>query len=219
MKKSSHNSILMGNNGGERKRLTYGDEGEMNYPLMETPFALTQFEEMSRKQAEQYFQWFLTEKEHRIKQLEQYIKQSDKSISLDKTPESLIGLWEWFEANIEWVSKTEEDFTNEMVGRPDWMRPHILESTKKMTILTLALAMDISIYSGETLIASNPSIYWGYKTSPKKLMGVNRPILLGFKGDINFFPYNQIQVCMRRSTREENKYELQELYKIWCNNV
>ena len=191
----------------------------MNYLLMETPFALAPFGDMNKKQAEQYYQWFLTEKEHRIQQLEQYIKQSHNGISLDKTPESLIGLWEWFEGNIEWVNKSEEDFSNEMVGRPDWMRPHILAATQKMTILTLALAMDISIYFGETLIASNPSIYWGYRTSPKKLMGVNRPILLGFRGDINFFPYNQIQVCIRRSTREENKYELHELYKKWCSYV
>ena len=191
----------------------------MNYQLMETPFALTQFEEMSKKQAEQYYQWFLLEKEHRIQQLDQYVKQSNNCISLDKTPESLIGLWEWFEANIEWEDKTEEDYSNEMVGRPDWMRPHIIADTKKMTILTLALGMDISIYFGETLIINNPSIYWGYKTSPKKLMGVNRPILLGFKGDLSLFPYNQIQVCIRKSTREKNKFKLHDLYKIWCKNV
>lgn len=191
----------------------------MKYRLMETPFALAPFEDMNKKQAEQYYQWFLTEKEHRIQQLEQHIRQSNISISLDKTPESLLDLWEWFEGNIEWEKKTEEELNNEMVGRPDWMRPHILADTQKMTILTLALGMDISIYFGETLISNNPSIYWGYRTSPKKLDGVNRPILLGFKGDICAFPYTLIRVCIRKSTREKNKYRLFDLYKIWCNNV
>ncbi len=186
---------------------------------METPFALTPFGDMSKKQADQYYQWFLTEKEHRIQQLEQYVKQSTNNISLDKEPDSLIDLWEWFEGNIEWENKTEQELHNELDGQPNWMRPHILAETRKMTVLTLALGMDISIYFGETLIYNNPSIYWGYKTSPKKLDGVNRPILLGFKGEVCVYPYTLIQVCIRKSTEHKNKNQLYDLYNTWCNNV
>ncbi|MDD4295467.1 MAG: hypothetical protein PHC69_00725 [Ruminiclostridium sp.] len=191
----------------------------MEYGLMETPFMLIPFYEMNKKQAEQYFQWFMLEKENRIHQLEQYAKQSVDSILLDKTPESLVDLWEWFEEHIEWEDKSEQEIEDELKGRPDWMKPHILADTKKMTVLTLALGMDISIYFGETLICNNPSIYWGYRRSPKKLDGVNRPILLGFKGDVCVFPYTLIKVCIMESTENKDKYKLLELYNIWCKNV
>ncbi len=106
-----------------------------------------------------------------------------------------------------------------MIGRPEWMRPNILANTKKMTILTLALAMDISIYFGEALIHNHSSIYWGRKSTPKKLDGINRPILLGFKGDICVFPYTLINVIIRKDSEEKNLNRLYNLYNIWCKNV
>ncbi len=38
----------------------------MDYPLMETPFTLVHAYEMNKKQAKQYFDWFMQIKEDRI---------------------------------------------------------------------------------------------------------------------------------------------------------
>ena len=83
----------------------------MDYPLMETPFTLVPFNEMNKKQVGQYFQWFMVEKDKRLYQLEQYInKNNPAKVILDKSPESLIPLWERFEDQIEWEEKTEDEF-------------------------------------------------------------------------------------------------------------
>ena len=118
----------------------------MNYPLMEMPFKITSFELLTKKQAEQYFQWFLEVKESRMQQLEDFISQSGGSISLDKTPESLVGLWKWFEDRIEWEDKTEKEIADESSSIPEQFRDVVPVSTKKLSVQTLVLAMDISIY-------------------------------------------------------------------------
>lgn len=191
----------------------------MDYPLMETPFILVPFKEMNKKQVEQYFNWFIQEKEKRMTQLEICVNQEIKSVVLDKTPESLIPLWDWFESHIEWEDKTEEELKDELVGRPEWMYPHILVHTKKATILTMALERDIAIYFAETLINNHPNIYWGYRMKPKRLDGVNQPILLGFKGDISVNYRRLVNVCLLKSSRKKDKNQLYELYNIWCENV
>ena len=159
-------------------------------------------------------------KNKRLDQLEGYINKTNTvKVILDKSPESLIPLWEWFEYHNEWEEKAEDELRAELIGRPEWMQRHIIAETKTFTTLTLAIIMDISIYFSETLIQNNPTIYWGFKSSPKKLDGVNRPILLGFKGDINVFPFTLVKVCARKSTRSKNKNQLYNLYNTWCKNV
>ncbi|MDD4295464.1 MAG: hypothetical protein PHC69_00710 [Ruminiclostridium sp.] len=95
------------------------------------------------------------------------------------------------------------------------MREIILQSTKKMTILTMALANDIAIYFGETIIHSNPNIRWGYLLKPAKLDGVKQPILLGFKGDVSMNPRGIVHVCILKSSRQKNKMKLNETYTNW----
>lgn len=71
------------------------------YSLVETPFEFIPPRERNKKQTKQYFDWFLTQIDTRIEILQNYIdKTSTKKIVLDKSPESLIDLWEWFEDKI-----------------------------------------------------------------------------------------------------------------------
>ncbi|MDD4295465.1 MAG: hypothetical protein PHC69_00715 [Ruminiclostridium sp.] len=88
---------------------------------METPFELVEFKDMNKKQAEQYFQWFMVEKDKRLYQLEQYINNNmhTERIFLDKSPESLISLWGWFEEQIEWVEKSEKEIHDEIKEKPN----------------------------------------------------------------------------------------------------
>ena len=187
---------------------------------MEMPFKITSFELMTKKQAEQYFQWFLEVKESRMQQLEDFISQSGGSISLDKTPESLVGLWKWFEDRIDWEDKTEKEIADESSSIPEQFRDVVPVSTKKLSVQTLALAMDISIYWGETLITNNTGVHWGYKTSPKKLEGVNRPqLILDAMDGLATFPYAMILVCIRKSSKEKSENRLYDLYKTWSRNA
>lgn len=138
-------------------------------------------------------------------------------IFLDKSPESLIPLWGWFEEQIEWVEKSEKEIHDEIQEKPNWMREIILQSTKKMTILTMALANDIAKYFGETIVHNNPNIRWGYLLKPAKLDGVKQPILLGFKGDVSMNPRGIVHVCILKSSRQKNKMKLNETYTNWLD--
>lgn len=191
----------------------------MEYPLMKTPFLLVSFKEMNKKQAEQYFIWYMLEKEKRIKQLELYANQEVQRIFLDKSPESLIPLWEWFEDKIEWEKRSEEEMQEELLGKPEQIRNILLQNTKRVTALTMALVEDIAIYFSDTIIFNNPTVHWGYKTKPKKLDGVNQPIMLGFKGDICVNPRGLVELCILRSSRNRNKEELFETYTILLKNI
>jgi hypothetical protein len=89
----------------------------------------------------------MAEKDKRIIQLEQYINKSNtKKVVLDKSPESLIPLWEWFEKRIEFEERSEEEMADLINGKPEWMQEIILQNTKKMTLLTMALTDDIASY-------------------------------------------------------------------------
>ena len=189
------------------------------YPIMEPPFEFVPFEEMKKKQAEQYFNWYMTQIEDRIKQLNEFINLENKKLVLDKTPESLIDLWEWFQEHIEYEDKTEEEINKSCEGQPEWFQEILRHSTKKITLLTMALAEDISIYFSETTIHNHPQVRWGYLMKPKKLDGVNQPILLGFKGNDCVNPIGLISVCIYKSTDKKNKYQLYEAYNIWVSNI
>ena len=58
------------------------------YPIMEPPFLSFPIEEMKKKQVEQHFNWYMTQIEGRIKQLNEFINLEKKDVVLDKTPES-----------------------------------------------------------------------------------------------------------------------------------
>ena len=189
------------------------------YEALIPPFPQTPFEEMNKKEVDQYFNWFMETKAEQIRYLEAYIQVEDNTVLLDKSPESLITLWAWFQEKIEWVERTPEEIEEEIEQRPDWMKPHVLEDTKKMSIETLMKAWDIAAYFGETMIYNNPPIHWGVRMKPKKLYGVNRPLLLGFAGDISSFPYGIVDVCIRKSSEVSNKNQLYEAYFVLCNNV
>ncbi|GEM_PF-456731 len=191
----------------------------MEYPLMEIPFAVVSFRDMKKNQAEQYFIWYMHEKEKRIKQLEQYVNQDLLCVILDKSPESLISLWEWFENKIEWKKSSEEELREELIGKTERVRNNLLKKTKRLSALTRALAEDIAIYFSDTLIYNNPEIHWGYRMKPKKLNGVNQPILMGFKGNICVNPKELIDLCILRSSGKRNREELFDTYAILLKNI
>ena len=98
----------------------------MKYEGIRPPFELEYFSKMNKKQAMQYFEWFMKTKEERFRILQEYISRDTDKVILDKTPESLIGLWEWFQTKISWEEKTREEIELELKGRPEWMKQIVL---------------------------------------------------------------------------------------------
>ena len=169
----------------------------MQYNGMTPPFDLIPFEDMKKKQAEQYFVWYIDTIEQRIQNLEKYINLTETHMVLDKTPNSLIELWDWFSNHIEVCTKDD-----------------IMSDRRKLSLNTIMIAVDISAYFGEVFIKNNPNIYWGYLSKPKKLHGVNRPRLLGFAGDMSVYVYGRVEVCIWKTIETVDNMHLFNMYQV-----
>ena len=191
----------------------------MEYKSIRMPFEFLRFEEMDKKQTEQFFNWFMETKEERLKNLQEYIWNDNRDVILDKTPESLMEVWKWFQQKICWENKSDEELREELENRPGWMREIVLANTQKISVSTLRIAYDISVYFGDVLIANHTNLYWGVLRKPKQLDGVNSPRVMGFVGDQSAYTYGLIDVCIRRSSRCPNENQLFELYEIWSKMV
>lgn len=186
----------------------------MQYNGMTPPFELISFEDMKKKQAEQYFVWYIDTIEQRIQNLEKYINLTGTRMVLDKTPNSLIELWDWFSNHIEVCTKDEQELMLESAMRPDWIKAHIMSDRRKLSLNTIMIAVDISAYFGEVFIKNNPNIYWGYLSKPKKLHGVNRPRLLGFVGDMSVYVYGRVEVCIWKTIETVDNMHLFNMYQV-----
>lgn len=186
----------------------------MQYNGMTPPFELISFEDMKKKQAEQYFVWYIDTIEQRIQNLEKYINLTGTRMVLDKTPNSLIELWDWFSNHIEVCTKDEQELMLESAMRPDWIKAHIMSDRRKLSLNTIMIAVDISAYFGEVFIKNNPNIYWGYLSKPKKLHGVNRPRLLGFAGDMSVYEYGRVEVCIWKTIETVDNMHLFNMYQV-----
>lgn len=71
------------------------------YPTIEVPFEFTPFSVMSKTEAEEYYEWFLSIIPQRIELLQENVELSGSHVQLDFSQDSLISLWEWFIPRIE----------------------------------------------------------------------------------------------------------------------
>lgn len=190
----------------------------MAYKEMILPFEVVSFEEMKKKQVEQYFHWYMDTLDERLWRLQKYITETGGTVVLDKTPESLISLWEWFEPRIELCQKTDKELELELNGRHERMKQHVFENPNKLSAETVTVAWDIAAYFGEVVIENNKQIRWGYLSTPKKLNGVNRPRLLGFAGDMSVYVYGRVEVSIWKSLTNTDKMRLHDMYTV-CKDM
>lgn len=194
---------------------------DQSYTLMISPVSTSKsFDDFTKEEAKQYFDWYVAQSDVRIKQLQRYIVETGMSgIVLDGTIESLIPLWKWFEGNIRTEKKNEEEIEAALVGQPEWVHPYIRAIDWKLTVLTQALAVDISIYFAKVFIDQNPGIKWGYYTKPKNREYVNRPVLLGFVNNIVMDPRLIVFNCCLDSVEEKKETRLSNIFNAWVKNI
>lgn len=204
----------------------------MEYSLMIAPFdfgghnriAARQFFdnyaffELTPKQAKEYFKWYMEEIPHRITLLWNYIYQDCPEIkAFDYSPESLIPIWEWYEAKIMQVPMTAKEIESRVRVFPKYLESEIRKNTQKYTDETLSLALDISIYLGEVIIKNYPHLRWNYRTRPKREISVYRPVIDGLLYKMTMETSRSLFVLMIESTKERNKNRLYNLYRN-CEN-
>ena len=190
----------------------------MDYKSVSMPIIKKEFKDMSPTEAENYFNWYVSEIKQRIALLQNYILHEGINIELNYTPESLISLWGWYEDKIAIVEKTEEELEQEILKYPSWMHEEI--SKTKISYDTLKYSWDVALYFAEVMIKnSQGKIKWGYFIKPKKRVSVNEPVLLGFKGDIDLNPRLIVMTCTRRSSRNREVKRLYDIYNTWLEYI
>ncbi len=188
----------------------------MEYELMVPPVdAKLPFREFSKTQAKEYFQWHMSQIDHRIRVLEQYILEDGGKVIFDYSPESLVPLWEWYEDHIVVEKKTKKEYKREVLEYPEWMKEYI--STTKISLMkTMKFGADIAIYFAEVICKnSNGKISWGYYTKPKRMASVNRPVIMGFKAGKDMDPQGIIYTCTLKSAEKKEKMRLLDVYNVW----
>ena len=189
-----------------------------DYTLMVAPFDHNGFRSLSKKQAEDYFNWYVEQSKTRIEQLYNYIQStSGTDFHCEYTPSSFINLWSWFEVQICMEEKRQEEYQAELKQFPEWIHDSI--SREKFSIKTLALITDISFYFAETFIRCNPSVKWGYFTKPKNEVSVNMPVLLGFQSNMKLDPGRIVGVCASESSEQHDKNRLFHTYQAWLGFI
>ncbi len=175
------------------------------------------FFELTPKQAKEYFLWYTSEIPNRITLLWEYMKQErPESEPFDYSPESLLPLWEWYEQKIEQIPMTAEEIERRVRVFPKYLESEIRKNTKKFTDETLYLALDISIYLGETVIKNYPNLHWGHFTRPRRDLSAKKPVMLELKSKRKYFPPSQtVFVCMIKSSEKQDKNRLYNLYRNW----
>lgn len=192
----------------------------MDYLLMQPPFEVKTFKNMSKKEAETHFNWYVNEIPSRLELLEKTYRETSNEVEivLDYSPESLIKLWQWYINNVEIEEKSEELKKLEMEQYPEWVRVNL--SSQKISIGWMAIAMDIAIYFSEFFIREHTTIKWGIVSKPKSLAYINKPVLVGFKGGLDLDSTNLVRVLTSKLIDgDKDANSLLKVYTTWSGKV
>ena len=192
----------------------------MEYPLMSPPFELLDFSEMKDKDAKVHLNWYIGQIPIRIELLSKAYKKigGGEAEDLDFSKNSLVKLWSWYINNAEIASKSSQELEKEYASANVMTKTNI--NTIKVKVGWMAIANDISIYFAQCMINNNSQLEWGYVSKPKSLSYVNKPIIKGFKNNIEMDATNLIFVQTRKilkGVKDENA--LEKLFENWQNKI
>ena len=185
------------------------------YPIIQMPFEFNPFSVMSKTEAEEYFDWFLSIIPRRIETLQEYIESSGSLVQLDLSPDSLISLWDWFIPRIEQKKLTPEEMNEELELVPDWMRPEVEQNFVKFSRDIENQIIDIGIYFSSVLLHSSNQLKWIVIHKPRNHVDVNQPVLAG-TGKLRLNPIRVVDVCAAKALNDAGNINmLSDLYIWW----
>lgn len=190
----------------------------MNYEYMISPFEFFVFDEFTKQEAKEYFEWYVNQTDDRIDYLKNYILKEEDDITFDYSPESLIPIWSWYEKKIMLEEKDSEELEKERKETPTDLHEFI--KTERLSYETIGICVDIAAYFAETIIKNNPEkLKWGYFTKPKNKMDVNRPVVLGFSNNNHLNPITVVYNCTWHSVELLNNKRLYDMYYTWMRHL
>lgn len=168
-------------------------ENMRNYSPLVPPIEKT-YSEFTKKEADRYFDWFLSNVDERADYL---VKKVSEGINipiekLNFTLESLIPIWKWFLSVAEIAKTSDEDLKMieaSLKGMPAPCVNHMIKSfEKKLSLFSEYVLRDIAMYVSKMFISNYPCLKWRVKYTPKRYIYVNQPIIVGFIDDNPDYP-------------------------------
>lgn len=152
------------------------------------------FSDLSRKEADYYFKWFLSHIDERAEYLKEMICR-DLNISknqLDYTLESTVIIWRWF-LSIARISNTPDgvlkQLRNSLKGYPESFIAHMVQQSEdELSIATEYVLRDIGMYVSKLFIPTYTQLKWEIRYTPKSYVHVNEPLIVGFIDDDPLYP-------------------------------
>ena len=152
------------------------------------------FQELSKKEANDYFSWFLSHIDERSLYLVDKVSVDLKTSRdlLDFSLDSTKIIWEWF-LHVAEVTKTPQNvlanFEKSLEGKPRSFIEHMLKDyEKELSVFTEYVLRDIGMYIAKMFISSFQCLKWTIKYTPKSYVHVNVPLIAGFVDDNETYP-------------------------------
>lgn len=186
----------------------------MSYSIIQPPFTLV-FRDMSKKELEDYNNWFHKVMPERIQILIAAVKSTRgfEYWKSDCSPESLEGLGDWFLAQAETRPRTQEEI-DEIQNRSSFP---INVPSEDLTNRTFSLAMDIGMYVSQVFLKNRPSLQWSQPLGNKKFVDYGQSVLISFGAA----PFNPVRMMVTLAyglvCKSKSGKSLRELYDIWSN--
>lgn len=189
-----------------------------DYPMMVPPFEVKDYSIMTPKEAKQNFDWFVGEVPNRIRLLLGAIEYSEtaKLELFDKTPQSLVVLWEWIKPRLQTIRKSDEELERVKEGLPEWIQSDM--QTWKFDAATLTLIVDASLYFAEVFLTKYPDLHWSLVSKPKSDVYFHKAVIAGFKGGSLQPPTVIFNLCSSYIEGNFDKTML-SLFQVWENYV
>jgi len=189
----------------------------MKYEIIQPPFTL-RFRAMSRKEATDYFTWFMEQIPVRITMLEQAVQSTAKygDWRADFTPESLERLGQWFHEHVITRERTDEEKETIYGTAPEWFRSVEIPDWE-LTNQAFSLAMDIGMYFSRVLEKNVLGLKWKMVKKPKNDIDFQQPVIAG-SGRRELNPI-RIMIVYAYSLADDTRgpERLKGLYYIWAS--
>jgi hypothetical protein len=165
------------------------------YPLFMPPeqLAVIGTKNWKKKEAQEYFDWFMNVRKQRALDFLAYIKY-DLTVKIEE--------------DLSIISQKLFDTVN----APQFYSIREIDGAKKLNDQGMAIAADMGLLLAELLEKNKPSLYWEIAKGPKTYHSYNLPVLKGFTGtiseiDILFFSVVKMGVSLNVEKRPFNWLE------------
>jgi len=189
----------------------------MSYTIIQPPFTL-KLREMSPKELNRYYQWFMEVLPQRVNELTETVRQTPgfEAWQPDCTPASLDTLGQWFAGQVETRKRTQE----ELRAIKDRLVFLMDIPSEELTNRTFSLAMDIGMYFSQVLMKNYPSLKWKQPLDDRKFADYGQPCLSGF-GPVSLNPVRNGGHVFAHGLASKTKTgkRLREVYDYWAQRV